>query len=487
VPRARPRRPADAPADAPSDAPADRSADRATPHPPSGRPRVGLALAGGGPLGAIQEIGALCALQEALPALDLTRLDGYVGVSAGAFVAAGLANGMTPRALCASFIEDEAPPGDRVGPIDFLRPAWREFAHRAAALPALTLQALWRGSFGGRGWLAAAETLGRALPTGLFDHAAIERAVHRVFTRPGRSDDFRALHRATGRRLVLVATDVDSGRPAPFGRPGWDHVPISRAVAASAALPGLFPPVPIEGRWYADGALKKTLHASVLLDEGMDLLLCFNPLVPFDAGDAPARQPHGPRRHGTGTPIPPLVDGGLPVLLSQTFRSLIHSRLELGLKGYARSHPGTDILLFEPEAHDPTLFLANLFGYRERRRLAEHAYQRLRADLRSRRATLSATLARHGLALDAAVLDDPHRRLLAPPTRRRGRVAAVPVATHPEPPADDPGGAVGNGPPVPSAAQPTARCTPRPTQPATARRSGGERRRRTPATAPGRV
>ena len=51
-------------------------------------PRIGLALAGGGPLGAIYEIGALCALEEALPDIDFTRLQGYVGVSAGGFLAA---------------------------------------------------------------------------------------------------------------------------------------------------------------------------------------------------------------------------------------------------------------------------------------------------------------------------------------------------------------------------------------------------------------
>ena len=32
---------------------------------PAAAPRIGLALAGGGPLGAIYEIGALCALEEA--------------------------------------------------------------------------------------------------------------------------------------------------------------------------------------------------------------------------------------------------------------------------------------------------------------------------------------------------------------------------------------------------------------------------------------
>ncbi len=115
------------------------------------------------------------------------------------------------------------------------------------------------------------------------------------------------------------------------------------------------------------------------------------------------------------------MDGGLPVVLSQTFRSLIHSRLELGLKGYETSHPHTDIVLFEPDHGDPELFLANVFGYAQRRALAEHAYQRTRAELRSRRGVLSVTLGRHGLALDDAVLDDPARTLLGGRRRRGSR------------------------------------------------------------------
>ena len=54
-------------------------------------------------MGAIYEIGALCALDESLDGIDFSRLDHYVGVSAGGFIAAGLANGMSPRELCASF------------------------------------------------------------------------------------------------------------------------------------------------------------------------------------------------------------------------------------------------------------------------------------------------------------------------------------------------------------------------------------------------
>ena len=382
------------------------------PSTPSARgARIGLALAGGGPLGAIYEVGALCALEESVQGLDLTRLDGYVGVSAGGFIAAGLANGITPRALCRSFIENDGPRDDLIRPTLFITPAWAEYARRLASVPGLAAQAAYGYLFRGRPAMAAIERLGRALPAGLFSHGPLEVRMRRMLQGPGRSNDFRQLQR----KLVLVATDLDSGQTAPFGQPGWDHVPISQAMAASAALPGLFPPVPIDGRWYVDGALKKTLHARVLLDMGLDLVLCLNPLVPFDATHRTHRRVMG----AAGPRIPRLVDGGLPVVLSQTFRTLIHSRLELGMKGYEASHPGTDILLFEPDHRDPEMFLANLLAYEQRRAPAEHAYQQTRADLRSRRTALRRTLAAHGLALDEDVLDDPTRVLV----KRKGRPA----------------------------------------------------------------
>ena len=66
---------------------------RARPRQPA--PRIALALAGGGPLGAIYEIGALCALDDTLIGLDLNACDHYLGVSAGGFISAALANGIT--------------------------------------------------------------------------------------------------------------------------------------------------------------------------------------------------------------------------------------------------------------------------------------------------------------------------------------------------------------------------------------------------------
>jgi len=365
---------------------------------PGTRPKIGLALAGGGPLGAIYEIGALCALEEAIAGLDFTDCEGgYIGVSAGGFIAAGLVNGLSPRQLCAAFIENSAPAPDSFDPAQLLHPAWDEFGQRLRKLPGLVAQACWETLVQGRSLLGALERLGTALPTGLLSSEALGAQLQRQFSLPGRSNDFRELRH----RLVLVATDLDSGEATPFGMPGWAHIPISRAVQASAALPGLFPPVEIEGSHYVDGALKKTIHASLLLQEGVDLLICLNPLVPYQASAG----------HGDAH-IPRLVDGGLPLVLSQTLRSLIRSRLELGLRGYEASHPQTDIVLFEPDPRDAEIFMANTFSYSQRRHLAEHAYQATRAALRERAPQLGPQLARHGLQLRRAVLADTGRRLL---------------------------------------------------------------------------
>lgn len=360
-------------------------------------PRIALALAGGGPLGAIYEIGALCALDESLQGLDLTRLHHYVGVSAGSFIAAGLANRVSPRELCASFIENNASAGEVFDPSWLMVPAHREFARRAASLPKLAASALWHG-IRRRSLIHAFEQLGPALPTGIFSNDLVDRRLGELFARSGRSNDFRQLKT----QLTLVATNLDTGEAAPFGRPGWDHLPISKAVQASSALPGLFPPVLIDDQYFVDGALQKTLHASVALDEGVDLMLCLNPLVPFKSS----------------TRIPRIADGGLPAVLSQTFRSMIHSRMALGMKQYERAYPNTDIVLFEPDPRDPELYLANTFSYGQRRELAEHAYQQTRAMLRSRRKSLGRKLARHGISLRAEVLDDARRHLVTLPEPR---------------------------------------------------------------------
>ncbi len=204
--------------------------------------KVGIALAGGGPLGGIYEIGALVALEKALKGLALTDLDVYVGVSSGAFIAAGLANGIAPSEMHAMFILDRSH-RDPFEPELLLRPAFGEFARRIMRMPEL-MQAAAFAYFNAsptRGAVESLMRLTRGLPNGLFDNDAIAAYLSRLFSQPGRTDDFRKL----AHKLFIVATDLDSGRSAPFGAPGLDHVPISEAVKASSALPGLYPPARI--------------------------------------------------------------------------------------------------------------------------------------------------------------------------------------------------------------------------------------------------
>ncbi len=377
-----------------------------------------MALAGGGPLGAIYEIGALAALAEALEGIDFTELDCYVGVSAGGIIAAGLANGITPHAMCRMFIQSDAT-DEAFEPEALLRPAFKEYARRALSVPPLVLASVWAYVSDplGQNFLESFQRLSSAIPTGIFDSAGIDRYLKRLFTAPGRTNDFRRLKH----KLFLVATDLDTGESVAFGAPGHDHVPISTAVQASAALPGYFPPVEIDGNHYVDGALKKTLHASVALKEGADLVLCINPLVPFDS-DLAARR-GTPKKHK-------LVEGGLPVVLSQTFRAIIHSRMQVGMTKYEKEYPDADVVLFEPNRDDADMFFTNVFSYSSRRRLSEHAYQKTRAELFRRRHELAPVLARRGIRIRVDVLQDPRRCLLREARRAKaGKLVSLSRAT----------------------------------------------------------
>src|ERR1044071_8779975 len=109
----------------------------------SAEARVGLALAGGAPEGAIYEIGALRALEESIAGLDLNALDVYVGVSAGACIAANLANQIAIRDMCAALAGDGKRLGDEDHPFvpeTFLQPAIGEFFRRGTQVPGLLVE-----------------------------------------------------------------------------------------------------------------------------------------------------------------------------------------------------------------------------------------------------------------------------------------------------------------------------------------------------------
>lgn len=372
---------------------------------PAIQPAIGLALAGGAAEGAIYEIGALRALDEALVGIDLNELGIYVGVSAGGFLASNLANGLSSAQMCRAIVKPE--PGEHpFVPEMFFRPAVRHIGRSILRAPGLLAGALRDFATGRERRLADALTsVGQSLPVALFDNEPIRAYIERIFSIKGRTDDFRRLKR----QLAVVSTDIESGEAQVFGHGGWTHVPISRAVQATTALPGLYPPVPIDGRWFVDGVLLKTMHASVALDAGAKLVFCINPVVPVDLRRA-TQQNHLRAGH--------LIDSGLTSVLSQTVRTMIHSRMSLGIRAYARRYPDADVVLIEPPRDDVENFFSNIFSFSSRRAVAERAYHSTRRTLLQQKDRLIPLLERHGLSLDVEFLEaedaDLWRRCGAP-------------------------------------------------------------------------
>jgi predicted acylesterase/phospholipase RssA len=325
-------------------------------------------------------------------------------------IAAGLANGFDTTWMGETFIHDESTlvpftPGV------LLRPALAEYAHRLGQLPKAMATVFYQYARDPlrSAWSAGVGPLGKVVPTAVFDNEPMERFLRELLTSAGHTNDFRKLRG----HLYVVATNLNTGESVRFGERGRDDVPISRAVVASAALPGLYPAVEIDGQSYVDGALIRTMNASLALEEGCNLVICINPLVPFDASRP---------RPGSKTNV---TDAGLPTVLSQTFRALIHSRMKVGMASYRSRYPAADLLLLEPDRHDDKFFFSNVFRYADRRRLVNHAYRMTRRDLLRQSDSLGRVLRRHGMRLRMEVLRARTRTFSSASAERMGRSRQV--------------------------------------------------------------
>ena len=378
------------------------------------RSTVGLGCAGGVIEGAIYEIGALCALDEAVEGVDLNALDMYVGVSSGALIGAMLANGVSTRELSRGVISDARDPTLNLDPDVLFRPAVREMAGRLWHLPKALASSLnyYVRNPGDLSLLGFLSTFGSVLPTGIFTNAPLERFLSEALSTGGRTNDFRKLKR----KLYVVAMHLDSADVVVFGDEGHDHVPVSSAIQASTALPGLYTPVEVDGRYYVDGVARRTVHASVALDAGADLLFCINPIVPVNI----QLEQHAGRLLSDESQGPSLAERGLPSVFSQTFRAIVDSRKQTGFKKYEHTHPNADLILIEPECDDTSLFFSNVFSFKNRHDVCEHAYQATRRHLWNRADEIGPILERHGLSLRTDMLADDNRSLyddaLAPST-----------------------------------------------------------------------
>ncbi|MBL4661720.1 MAG: patatin-like phospholipase family protein [Alcanivoracaceae bacterium] len=358
--------------------------------------KTGLALAGGGPLGGFYELGALCALKDCVHSLNLNNLDVYVGVSSGSFLVSALANGITTEEIADIFAfnkKTETP----FNPDHFLRPAYQLFFQKAADIPLVAYEALalWLKNPLHTSIVDILEKIGSLLPNGAFNNTSLEKFIREVLNTKHASNDFRKL----SRKLYIVACDINTGKIATFSTDENSDVPISKAVQASSALPGLYAPVNIKGKFYVDGALRRTMNASAALNQDVQLLFAVNPIVPFE------------KKHVSHEKSE-LLKAGLPMILSQTFRSIVQSRLKSGLAKYTTQYPKADIILIEPNNDDEMLFNTNLFSYSQRDKLCEYAYQQTRIQIQEKFDDIQKVLKRHNFSLNTLNLYNKERTLM---------------------------------------------------------------------------
>jgi len=202
-------------------------------------------LGGGGVTGVAWELGVLAGLAER--GVDLAGADLVVGTSAGSVVGAQLTSG---RPVAELYQAQLAGPGQEV----------------ARRLGGRTLAGMFWAVMRAPTPLAARQRLGRLA----------------VAARTGSEDERKAIIASrlpsTGwpeQKLVITAVDTATGEPAFFDRDSG--VPLADAVAASCAVPGVWPPVTINGRRWMDGGMRSAANAD--LADGYDRVVVIAPLT----------------------------------------------------------------------------------------------------------------------------------------------------------------------------------------------------------------
>ncbi|HEY6379347.1 MAG TPA: patatin-like phospholipase family protein [Candidatus Dormibacteraeota bacterium] len=362
---------------------------------PTGGKRA-LVLSGGGVTGLTYEIGALRALDDLLVDLTVNDFDVYVGTSAGSIVGALLANGVSPAAMALSL---EGAEGELRPPAagSLYRPNVAEVLGRLLRLPRLLREVAWE-VMRNPGTLRGPDLVGMLsplVPSGMFDHSALIAYLHRVLSLPGLSDDFRDLDA----ELHVVACALDSDERVVFSRFQHAHVPISRACAASSAIPLLFKPVRIDGVDYLDGGIKGNAAIDVAVDRGAKLIVVINPIVPLDMRglDVPAgmRAQMGAR----------LTDLGMRGIYNQVFRGMLHDGLLDHIRVVRDRHPDIDILLIEPRPDDEKMFFHELMSFSARLMTLQHGYESVSTGLNDTWGYLRGILPRHGVHITRRVVD----------------------------------------------------------------------------------
>jgi NTE family protein len=357
------------------------------------RDKTALVLGGGGFTGGVYEIGALRALDLLAVNSTVNQFDVYVGTSAGSFIAALCANGVTPEEMMRVVTRQGKAPFKDIDISDLLRPNLLEFARKGALMPLRTLSLLRQlvSQPGGVSLMDVVMGLADALPSGLYTGAGIERYLHEVLSEPGRTDDFGEL----ACELYLTATDLDTCERVVFGVEGSKDVPISTAVRASGALPMVYAPVRVDDRELIDGGIVSTTNLDVAVQAGAKLIVVINPIVPF-INDFSEKI-----RTLSGTRPRRVSDMGFAQIGFQVFKLVAHQRLHELAKDWERRYPGVDIVLIEPEPVDALMFETSMMSFTSRVEIARHGFESVTKQLAGEYERYHEVAERHGIDISA--------------------------------------------------------------------------------------
>lgn len=345
--------------------------------------KTALVLAGGGITGAVYEIGALRAVNDMLVDRTVNDFDIYVGTSAGSLVTSMLANGLTPEEMMQS-IDNSHPEIRSIRANEIFQSNLTEFFHRFTRLPGALLRS-GRNLMSGIGDRTLADLFWEftdLLPAGIYSGAALERYVEEVLARPGCVNRFDHLEK----ELYIIATDLDTGERAVFGKGGKGIVPISKAVAASSAIPIVYKPVRIFGREYVDGSMRGTASLDLAVEAGAELVVCINPLVPLNTQHIYKQDEH-------------IGDEGMRTVINQVVRILMHAGLRYHIKSLRRQYPDVDFILIEPQPDDQKMFGYNLMDYSSRLRVANHGFESVTVGMTDRYDYFSEIMERHDIRI----------------------------------------------------------------------------------------
>jgi len=357
---------------------------------PKTRSKIGLCLCGGGITGGIYQVGCLTALEERLQSFRANDFDLYVGTSSGATVATALAGGLSVQRMYRALLD----PSDvffKLQRNHLLKPDRAELK-RVLNSALMTVRAIVSSAAVRPFEIKVADELERfidSLPAGLFALDGYERLMSETMERrdiPNRFDQM-------PRPLRIVASDLDTGARAVFGAGELTDIPVSKAVAASSAIPLIFAPVRIGERDYVDGGLGDAAHIDLAAEFGCQLILVINPMVPVRASDEENNVPTG---HGRARRV---RDKGLVWVYHQALRMRNQARLLLGLARFRGHHPNIDVVLIEPEPSVAMLFLYSSMNFTARRAVIEEGYTSTVKLLKDENSALTRALLAHGVKL----------------------------------------------------------------------------------------